>query len=146
MSSQLLLVVFVFGNACKTTFESIIFVFIMHPFDVGDRCVIDGTQIYYPNAVLAMKPISNFFRSPDMGDTVEFSIDFSTSVESIGALKARIKSYIESKPQHWRSNHSVVVKEIVNVNKLNMALYVNHTMNYQNMTEKNLRRSTSSWS
>ncbi|CAA6659337.1 unnamed protein product [Spirodela intermedia] len=161
MSSQLLLVVFVFGNACKTTFESIIFVFIMHPFDVGDRCVIDGTQmiveemnilttvflrfdnekIYYPNAVLAMKPISNFFRSPDMGDTVEFSIDFSTSVESIGALKARIKSYIESKPQHWRSNHSVVVKEIVNVNKLNMALYVNHTMNYQNMTEKNLRRS-----
>lgn len=49
--------------------------------------------------------------------------------------------YIESKPQHWRSNHSVVVKEIVNVNKLNMALYVNHTMNYQNITEKNLRRS-----
>lgn len=45
LSSQLLLVVFVFGNACKTTFESIIFVFIMHPFDVGDRCVIDGTQV-----------------------------------------------------------------------------------------------------
>ena len=45
ISSQLLLVVFVFGNTCKTTFESIVFVFIMHPFDVGDRCVIDGTQV-----------------------------------------------------------------------------------------------------
>jgi small-conductance mechanosensitive channel len=45
ISSQLLVVVFIFGNACKTVFEAIIFVFIMHPFDVGDRCVIDGIQV-----------------------------------------------------------------------------------------------------
>ena len=52
----------------------------------------DNEKIYYPNAVLATKPISNFFRSPDMGDSVLFSIDFSTSVESIATLKTRIKS------------------------------------------------------
>jgi len=45
ISSQLLLVVFVFGNTAKTVFEAIIFVFVMHPFDVGDRCVIDGVQV-----------------------------------------------------------------------------------------------------
>lgn len=45
ISSQMLVVVFVFGNACKTVFEAIIFVFIMHPFDVGDRCVVDGVQV-----------------------------------------------------------------------------------------------------
>jgi small-conductance mechanosensitive channel len=45
ISSQLLVVVFIFGNACKTVFEALIFVFIMHPFDVGDRCVIDGIQV-----------------------------------------------------------------------------------------------------
>lgn len=44
ISSQLLLVVFMFGNTAKTAFEAIIFVFVMHPFDVGDRCVIDGDQ------------------------------------------------------------------------------------------------------
>lgn len=44
-SSQLLVAVFVFGNTCKTVFEAIIFVFVMHPFDVGDRCVIDGTLV-----------------------------------------------------------------------------------------------------
>ncbi|KAF8388752.1 hypothetical protein HHK36_025432 [Tetracentron sinense] len=141
ISSQLLLVVFVFGNTCKTVFEGIIFVFVMHPFDVGDRCVIGGVQIFYPNSVLATQPISNYYRSPEMGDTVEFSVDVSTSVESIGALKAKIKAYIESKPQHWKPNHSVVVKEIENVNKLKMALYVNHTINFQNFGEKNNRRS-----
>ncbi|XP_038710126.1 mechanosensitive ion channel protein 10-like isoform X4 [Tripterygium wilfordii] len=161
ISSQLLLVVFMFGNTVKTVFEAIIFVFIMHPFDVGDRCVIDGVQmvveemnilttvflrfdnekIFYPNSVLATKPISNFYRSPEMSDSVEFAVDVSTSIEVIGSLKARIKVYLESKSQHWRPNHCIVVKEIENVNKMKMTLYVNHTINFQNYTDRNNRRS-----
>ena len=46
ISSQLLLVVFMFGNTAKTLFEAMIFVFVVHPFDVGDRCVIDGVQVH----------------------------------------------------------------------------------------------------
>ncbi|KAK6944772.1 Mechanosensitive ion channel MscS [Dillenia turbinata] len=190
ISSQLLLVAFMFGNTCKTVFEAIIFVFVMHPFDVGDRCVIDGIQvssfasiayltvlskfpaihfsvlfqllqmiveemnilttvflrydnekIFYPNAVLATKPISNFYRSPEMSDSVEFCVDFSTSVETIAALKTKIKAYIDSKPKHWRPNHSIIVKEIVDVNKIQMGLYVNHTINFQNYGDKSSRRS-----
>lgn len=45
ISSQLLLVVFIFGNTCKMIFEAIIFLFVMHPYDVGDRCEIDGVQV-----------------------------------------------------------------------------------------------------
>ncbi|CAL5434712.1 unnamed protein product [Camellia sinensis] len=161
LSSQLLLAGFMFKNICKTIFEAIIFVFVMHPFDVGDRCVVDGVQmiveemnilttvflrydnekIYYPNSVLATKPISNFYRSPDMGDSLEFSIDFTTPVEKIGALKDNIKKYLEKNSQHWHPNHSVVVKEIENVNKIKMVLFFNHTMNFQEYGEKNRRRS-----
>ncbi|KMZ75438.1 Mechanosensitive ion channel family protein [Zostera marina] len=160
LSSQLVLVAFMFGNTCKTVFEAIIFVFVMHPYDVGDRCVIDGVQmiveemnilntvflrfdnekIYYPNAVLSTKPISNFFRSPDMQDSVNFSIGFFTSVEKIATFKSRIKSYLESKPMLWHPNHSVVIKDMEDVNKISMTLYVVHTMNYQNIAEKNSRR------
>ncbi len=46
VSSQLLLVVFIFGNTCKNIFEAIVFLFVLHPFDVGDRCIIDGTQVH----------------------------------------------------------------------------------------------------
>jgi len=52
----------------------------------------DNEKIIYPNTVLATKPISNFYRSPEMGDAVEFAIDFSTTVEAIATLKARIKA------------------------------------------------------
>uniref|UniRef100_A0A0D3GDZ5 Mechanosensitive ion channel protein n=2 Tax=Oryza TaxID=4527 RepID=A0A0D3GDZ5_9ORYZ len=161
ISSQLLVVVFIFGNACKTVFEALIFVFIMHPFDVGDRCVIDGIQmvveemnilttiflkndnekVYYPNSVLSTKAISNFYRSPNMYDTINFAIDVSTSIERIGALKSRIKGYIDSKPTHWCPIHTVNLKDILDVNKINMSLCVQHTMNFQNIRERNLRRS-----
>ncbi|GAB2219529.1 hypothetical protein Droror1_Dr00007166 [Drosera rotundifolia] len=160
ISSQLLLVVFVFGNTAKMVFEAIIFVFIMHPFDIGDRCVIDGVQmvvdemnilttiflrydnekITYPNSVLATKPISNFYRSPEMSDSVEFAVDFSTSVETISVLKSRIKTYIDSKPQHWQPSFSLQVKEFQDMNKMKMGLYVNHTINFQNLGEKNSRK------
>lgn len=161
ISSQLLLVGFMFGNACKTGFEAIIFVFVTHPFDVGDRCVVDGIQmiveemnilttvflrfdnekIYYPNVVLATKPISNFYRSPEMGDSVSFSIDVKTSIDCIMALKARIKTYIDSKPKHWNPVHSIAVKDIEDLNKLNMTLFVKHTINYQNIGDRSDRRS-----
>lgn len=161
LSSQFVAAAFVFGTTCRTIFEAIIFVFVMHPFDVGDRCVVDGVpllveemnilttiflklsneKISYPNSVLATKPISNYNRSPDMSDTVEFSIAFATPIEKIGMLKERIKLYLENNSLHWYPNHSVVVKEIENVNKIKIALYCNHTMNFQEFGEKNNRRS-----
>lgn len=49
--------------------------------------------------------------------------------------------YIESKPRHWHPVHNVLVKEIENLNKMKMALVVKHTMNHQDMGEKNNRRS-----
>ncbi|KAK8947893.1 Mechanosensitive ion channel protein 4 [Platanthera guangdongensis] len=112
ITSQLLLLGFFFQSTGKTLFESIVFVFIMHPFDVGDRCVIDGIQmiveemnilttvflrydnekIYYPNAVLLTKPISNFYRSPHMFDTIEFAIDVSTHVDTIASFRKSIQA------------------------------------------------------
>ncbi|XP_040368511.1 mechanosensitive ion channel protein 10 isoform X2 [Rosa chinensis] len=139
VTSQLLLVGFMFQNMCKTMFESIIFVFVMHPFDVGDRCVVDGVQMI----VEEMNILTTVFlrRSPDMGDSVDFTIDVSTPVDDVTALKKAIQSYIESKPKHWNPKHSVIVKDIVNVDKMKMLLCVQHTMNHQNYGEKSVRRS-----
>lgn len=112
IKTQLLLVGFTFQNMCKTVFESIVFVFVMHPFDIGDRCVIEGVQliveemnilttvflrydnekIYYPNSVLITKPISNFYRSPEMSDTINFTIDMSTTTDTIIALRKAIQT------------------------------------------------------
>lgn len=47
--------------------------------------------------------------------------------------------YLESKPNYWNPKHTVMVKEIENVNKLKMCLAVQHTINHQNYGERNNR-------
>ncbi|KAM7262514.1 hypothetical protein ACFE04_000197 [Oxalis oulophora] len=157
--TQLVLAGFMFHNTCKMIFECIIFIFVMHPFDIGDRCVIDGVQmiveemnilttvflrydmekIYYPNAVLLTRPISNFYRSPEMGEAISFTVDSSTPLETIVALKKVIQQYIESKPKYWSPKHSVIVKGFDQINKLQMLLCVQHTINHQNYGERSVR-------
>ncbi|KAK3193139.1 hypothetical protein Dsin_024449 [Dipteronia sinensis] len=159
-SSQLFLVAFVFGNTCKTIFEDIIFLFIIHPFDVGDRCEVDGVQmvveemnvlttvflrydnmkIIFPNSVLSQKPIHNYYRSPEMGDAVEFCVHIATPPEKIALIRQRITCYIENKKEHWYPNPIVILKDVEDLNKLRIAVWLSHKMNYHDILERWVRR------
>ncbi|KAJ9183762.1 hypothetical protein P3X46_007574 [Hevea brasiliensis] len=161
ITSQLLLLAFMFGNTAKTVFEAIIFVFVMHPFEVGDRCLIDDKQmivddmeilttaflgsdnarICYPNSVLATKPISNFYRNPPpMLDSLTFAIPRDTEIELIKKLQFVIKKYLESNPRRWRPDHSLQFKEIKD-DKMKVILYFNHTLNFHDASKRDKRRS-----
>lgn len=50
----------------------------------------DNQKIIYPNSVLLTKPISNYYRSPDMGDAIDFVIHVATPVEKVAMMKERI--------------------------------------------------------
>ncbi|KAI6701006.1 hypothetical protein NL676_015330 [Syzygium grande] len=161
LSSQLFLVAFIFGNTCKTVFEAIIFLFVMHPFDVGDRCEVEGIQmvveemnilttvflrydnqkIMYPNSTLSTKSIGNYYRSPDMGDGVEFCIHISTPAEKIALMKQKITSYINGKKEHWCSSPMIIMKDLEELNRVRMAVWICHKINHQDMGEKWARRS-----
>ncbi|GMI88042.1 MscS-like 8 [Hibiscus trionum] len=160
-SSQLLLAAFIFGNTCKTIFESIIFLFIIHPFDVGDRCEINGVQVVveemnilttvflrydnmkmvFPNSVLSTTPIGNFYRSPDMLDLLEFMVHIATPVEKIAHVKQRITNYVVNRKDHWCPDPMIVIKELDQLNRIKFALWVTHKMNYQDIGERLERRS-----
>ncbi|GMP81768.1 hypothetical protein CsSME_00036371 [Camellia sinensis var. sinensis] len=160
VGSQLLLAVFIFGDTCKRIFEAITFLFVMHPFDVGDRCEVDGVQmvveemnilttvflrydnqmIIYPNSVLATKPISNYFRSPDMLDSVEFSIHISTPMEKIASMRKSIISYIDERSDHWHEAPTVLITDVEDMNRVKMVVWVKHRMNFQHMGERWVRR------
>ncbi|KAL4575432.1 hypothetical protein LXL04_022275 [Taraxacum kok-saghyz] len=160
LSSQLVLVAFVFGNTCKMMFEAIIFLFVVHPFDVGDRCEIDGVQmvveemnilttiflrydnqkISYPNSVLSTMPIANYHRSPDMGDAIDFCIHVSTPAEKIAKMKERVTCYVEKKSDHWQPGPMIVVRDVEDMNRLKISIWLSHRMNFQDMGERWKRR------
>lgn len=104
-----------------------------------------GAKLWYPNSVLATKPIQNFYRSPDMGDSFEFIVHSSTPAEKIAQLKDRIGKYIAAKPHHWKPSFSMLVLDLVEVNKMKLCLGLSHTMNHQDFGEKVSRRSDLLW-
>lgn len=53
----------------------------------------DNQKIIYPNSVLAMKPIANYYRSPHMGDAVDFCVHISTPLDKLALVKERIIGY-----------------------------------------------------
>ncbi|KAL7207020.1 hypothetical protein ACSBR2_019669 [Camellia fascicularis] len=148
MSSQIVVVAFIFGNSCKTVFEAIIFLFVINPFDVVEEMNIlttvflrfDNQKIIYPNSTLSMKPISNYYRSPDMGDTIEFCVHIATPIEKIAIIRQRIISYIESKKDHWYPSLTVVPMNLEELNKLKILVWLRHRMNHQDMQRRWFRR------
>ncbi|CAD6259998.1 unnamed protein product [Miscanthus lutarioriparius] len=153
LSSQLLVAVFMFGNTLRTIFEAIVFLFVMHPFDVGDRCEVDGMQVvveemnimttiflrydnlkvYYPNSQLAQLPIMNYYRSPDMGDAVDFTVHVATPVEKLTLMKERLMHYLDNKKEHWYPGSMVVLRDVDDTNKLKASIWCRHTINFHDM-------------
>ncbi|GAB4842475.1 hypothetical protein Ancab_012449 [Ancistrocladus abbreviatus] len=148
--SPFLAATFIFGDTCKTLFEGIIFAFVKHPFAVGDRCIIDGIEmevkrmsilttiflklsppeeIFYPNSVLATKPIVNLKDEPDLSDAVELNLDGDTTKENIEALKEEIANFVNNS-DHARKYDGpiqVMVKEVGS--SIKMDVYFKHSMN-----------------
>ncbi|GLT60730.1 hypothetical protein SLA2020_334850 [Shorea laevis] len=161
VSTQVLLLAFIFGDTLKTISQSIVFIFITHPFDVGDRCQIDGIQmvveeigilntiflgqdnekIIIPNSVLASKPICNFYLSPDMEDEIGFCVPIATPEEKIDMMEQKILSSIKNNQKHWYWATKMVRKEIEDLNKLRFKVSLKHKMNYQDIEERGNRKS-----
>jgi hypothetical protein len=49
--------------------------------------------------------------------------------------------YIEKKKEHWRPQFSVIVKELEEMNRLQLSVSLQHTINFQNFAERMSRRS-----
>ncbi|CAN1192546.1 Mechanosensitive ion channel protein 8 [Linum perenne] len=151
LGSQLVVVSFIFGNTCKTLFESIIFLFIVHPYDliVEEMNILttvflrgDNQKVVYHNNILATKSIGNYYRSPDMGDAIEFLIHVTTPADKVAVMKQRIISYIESKKEHWYPSPMVITKDVEGLTSVRMAVWFRHRINHQDMGEKFSRRAT----
>lgn len=53
----------------------------------------DNQKIYFPNSTLALRSIGNFYRSPDMADTIDFLIHVGTPADKLSLIKQRILKY-----------------------------------------------------
>ncbi|KAF9307351.1 hypothetical protein BGZ74_005791 [Mortierella antarctica] len=158
IGSFLVALSFVFGNSLKTLFENIIFLFITHPYDSGDLCNIDGTdmyvrevglnstmfvtwdgkRMYYPNNVLSQKPIHNVRRSPNMSEKITLNVDCYTPQAKIFELRARMRDFLARESKEFLPDMEIQIQEMDA--KLKISMVIEHKGNWQDSGRRWSRR------
>ncbi|ORZ22960.1 hypothetical protein BCR42DRAFT_403679 [Absidia repens] len=151
---------FMFSNTVKVAFESIMFLFVTHPYDAGDNVLIDdttltvhnmgitgtvfirgdGQKVYAPTTVLMTKLITNVRRSGSMGESIALNVDFRTSTDLIFTLRERLAAWVNDQPREYAAGFDVRLQEIVDVNKLVLTIWLPHKDNWQDVGKRLQRR------
>ncbi|KAL8143910.1 hypothetical protein V2J09_016942 [Rumex salicifolius] len=151
---------FIFGDSCRKMFEGLIFAFAMHPFDVGDRVIINnvqmrvtelniltsvfhkydtGEEVITPNSTLTTTSIINLDITPDQSDKVEFVIDAQTPLEDITDLEIKIKKLLDDDIEY--SSNSKVVKSEIGKEEMKMTVYFKYLVSYLTAESKAVHKS-----
>ncbi|KAL7750565.1 hypothetical protein RI367_003906 [Sorochytrium milnesiophthora] len=161
MAAVVLPASFIFGGTCKDMFESIIFLFIMHPFDVGDRVEIDGKGylvrsmsiqttilergdgriVYAPNVLLKGKLIDNTRRSGRQNETILIKVDIRTTDEQLQALRQTVLEFLQSESKEFVPAVTITIQEVLIAEKaLRLTMNIEHRTNWQDAGKKGGRR------
>jgi len=163
-ATALLSLSFVFATTAQEVLGSCIFLFVKHPYDIGDRVditseqltvehiallytvfkrVTNGKTVQIPNIVLNSVWVDNISRSKAMREQVSVFCSFDTSFEDVNALKHEMISFIRD-PANSRDFHPDIEIEVVSIaemNKLELRVEILHKSNWSNETLRTARRS-----
>ncbi|KAI9758889.1 MAG: hypothetical protein M4579_002773, partial [Chaenotheca gracillima] len=162
--TALLSMSFVFAATAQEVLGSCIFLFVKHPYDVGDRVDINDTQlvvehisllfcvfrrvdthktVQVPNIMLNSNWIENVSRSRAMRERMTLFISFGTTLEDIQALKNEMQKFVLDKEnsRDFQSDVDVEVTGIAEMNKLELRVEIKHKSNWSNETLRAQRRS-----
>lgn len=143
---------FIFGNSAKNIFESMIFIFATHPYDVGDLVCIDeewmfvkefgllsttfrttvNAEIVAPNAMLAtQKYIYNSRRSGAQWEVTMIQLAFDTSLESIEQLRLKLRTWVKENDREFGGGLDLNFNSITQQNAVELVVAFEHKGNWQ---------------
>ncbi|KAJ6586941.1 Mechanosensitive ion channel-domain-containing protein [Mycena vulgaris] len=148
------------GGTLSEVLTSIIFLFIKHPFDVGDRVCIDktnytvkeirllstifinsdGVYVQAPNNVLNSQLIQNIRRSPQMSESFTFDVNYLTSFEDVELLRQRMLTFVTTERRDYQPVFDIVVMDFPNQEKMVLQADIKYKSNGQQGALKAKRR------
>lgn len=165
--TALLSLSFVFSVTAQEFLGSCIFLFVKHPYDIGDRVDINNDQlvvdhisllftifrrvsgehcgrfVQIPNIVLNTLWIENVSRSKAMTEQLSIMISFDTTFEDIQLLKNEMLNFVQDKEncRDFQSELEIDVLGTSDMSKLELRIEIRHKSNWHNETIRAARRS-----
>ncbi|KAJ9652409.1 hypothetical protein H2198_008330 [Neophaeococcomyces mojaviensis] len=162
--TALLSLSFVFSATAQELLGSCIFLFVKHPYDVGDRVDISGEQLVVerisllytmfrkvkdhkrtqvPNIVLNTLWVDNVSRSKAMREQISLFVSFDTSFEDIEFLRKEMQDFVLAKEnaRDYQPEVEIEVISMAEMNKLELKIEILHKSNWAIETVRAARRS-----
>lgn len=148
-----------FSGSLVSVFSTIIFVFVSHPFDVGDVVLINGQKfkvksigwwnssfygdgqrlVYISNETLDGATIANLRRSGPQVEEVSLPVQLQTTGQQLRALKERVEEFVVRNPRDYLDGAKVAVTDLINNGTMRIKVVVSHRSNFQKSEVKNRR-------
>ncbi|KAL5594074.1 hypothetical protein BROUX41_001121 [Berkeleyomyces rouxiae] len=163
-ATSILTLSFVFSVTAQEFLGSCIFLFVKHPFDVGDRVEITGTALTVekisllytvfnrldrnqvaqaPNIVLNSLWVENISRSKAMNETIDLNVSYDTSMDDIELLRQEMENFVRD-PANSRDFHpdfGIGVFGVGDLDKLQLKITIKFKSNWHDERIRAQRRS-----
>ncbi|KAF9873088.1 hypothetical protein CkaCkLH20_09598 [Colletotrichum karsti] len=163
IGTQLAAVSFAISGTVQEFLGSCIFIFVKHPFDVGDRVMIDSHEMtvekisllysvfrkvnsnkttQVPNINLNSMWVDNVSRSGAMRERITIQIAADTSFDDIERLRRKIRDEVRAPENRrdFREDVDVELMSIGDMSKLEIYVEAEHKSNWNNEHIRRLRR------
>ncbi|KAJ5542456.1 hypothetical protein N7535_004877 [Penicillium sp. DV-2018c] len=163
-ATSLLSLSFVFSVTAQEVLGSCIFLFVKHPFDIGDRVEVNSvpfvverisllftvfrnvkdhrvTQV--PNNILNSLWVDNFTRADAMHEQLTIPVAFDTSFAEVQALRQEMESFVRDKDnsRDFQPDVNIELGGVGDMDKLELCVDIRHKSNWSNETIRAARRS-----
>ncbi|KIY73032.1 hypothetical protein CYLTODRAFT_342952 [Cylindrobasidium torrendii FP15055 ss-10] len=148
------------GAPLADVLTSIVFLFIRHPFDVGDRVVINkdsymvkeihllstifldsqGVFMQVPNSVLNTHFIFNIRRSGQMSEQFTFDVAYGTSFDDLEKLREIMLNFLKTERRDYQPSFDVSVVDFPAQEKMTLSAEIKYKTNGQMEGMKARRR------
>lgn len=165
--TTLLSLSFVFAVTTQEFLGSCIFLFVKHPYDVGDRVDIQGPEkiqmvvekisllytvftridkmqvVQVPNIQLNNLWIENVTRSKAMKEVIDVNVSFDTSFEDIELLRVEMEKFVRAPENNrdFQPDVGISVGGVGDLDKLTLKVAIKHKSNWHNEVVRATRRS-----
>ncbi|KAJ6262880.1 hypothetical protein Dda_1437 [Drechslerella dactyloides] len=159
--ATLLSLSFVFAATAQEILGSCIFIFVKHPYDVGDRIDLDAKEyiverisllytvfrlvesnkfVQVPNNILNGKSVENVSRSGPMREVVVFSINFDTSMRDITVLRSELIRFVDDNSRDFRNDTMTVEINSIKLDSLELKVEIRYKGNWADQPKRIERR------
>ncbi|PWY68689.1 serine/threonine protein kinase [Aspergillus heteromorphus CBS 117.55] len=163
-ATSLLSLSFVFSTTAQEVLGSCIFLFVKHPFDVGDRVEISDKPFFVerisllftvfrnvndhrvtqiPNVILNSLWVDNFTRANAMHERLTVPVSFDTTFSNIQLLKDEMEAFVRDKDncRDFQPDVTIDVVGVGDMNKMELSVLICHKSNWSNEAVRAARRS-----